>query len=131
MSDIVLDASAVIALLRQENGAAVVAAQVRGATMSTVNVAEVFQRMLELGVDPQAVVRQLVRFDVNVVPLSLRQAERAAALRAPTRPKGLALGDRVCLALALELGLPVLTGEEKWLEVPTGVDVCLFRKRQQ
>lgn len=129
MSRIVLDSSALIALLRNERGAEVVAGQVRGALISTVNMAEVFGRMLDLGVAPAAILRQQRRFEIEAVPLSLAQAETAAALRAPTRVKGLALGDRVCLALALERKLPVLTGEAMWLEVPTGADIRLFRER--
>lgn len=95
--------------------------------ISTVNMAEVLQRMIDLGVPPETVLRQLVRFEIAAVPLSLSQAERAAMLRAPTRAKGLALGDRVCLALALEVALPVLTANSSWLDVPTGADIRLIR----
>ena len=120
-----------IALLRNERGADVVARHVRGALISTVNVIEVIQRMLDLGVSSDVVLRQQMRFEVRAVPLSMVQAEKAAALRRLTRAKGLALGDRACLALALDSGLPALTAEAAWLEVNTGADVRLIRERKR
>jgi PIN domain nuclease of toxin-antitoxin system len=37
------------------------------------------------------------------------------------------LGDRACLALALRLGLPVMTADRIWGKVTLGVDVQLIR----
>lgn len=119
-----------IALLRNERGADVVGKHVRGALISTVNVAEVIQRMVELGLAAEAVLQQHDRLEIEVSAFTRRQAEITAALRQPTRDKGLALGDRACLALALDRGLPVLTAETAWLEVETKADVRLIRERQ-
>ena len=55
------------------------------------------------------------------------QAYIAASLRPATRAKGLSLGDRACLALAIERGVPALTADRAWMELDVGVDVRLIR----
>lgn len=127
---VVLDSSALLALLRGERGADVVAGHARGALILTVNVAEVVQRMLELNVAPEIVLAEQARLDIVSVPFSVNHAVIAAKLRKPTKEKGLALGDRACLALALERCLPVLTADDDWLAVETGADIRLIRERR-
>jgi PIN domain nuclease of toxin-antitoxin system len=56
-----------------------------------------------------------------------RAAWEAGALRAGTRKAGLSLGDRACLALARDLGVPALTADAAWAKVPSGVEVRLVR----
>jgi PIN domain nuclease of toxin-antitoxin system len=48
---------------------------------------------------------------------------------AQTRPLGLSLGDRACLALARRERLPALTADRIWLQAGTliGVEVRLIR----
>jgi ribonuclease VapC len=40
---------------------------------------------------------------------------------------GCSLGDRACLALALQLNLPALTADKAWSKVNAGVVVQLIR----
>lgn len=40
---------------------------------------------------------------------------------------GLSLGDRACLALAAELGIPALTADQTWAGLDIGVKVELIR----
>jgi ribonuclease VapC len=132
----VLDASAVLALLQDEPGAeAVNNAIAGGARISIVNLAEVLTKLADRGQDPQAVltamrVRGGLGAALQVEPLTEVDAVEVARLSPPSRPVGLSLGDRSCLALAKRLGEPALTTEEAWLGVPHGVDVRLIRQRQ-
>jgi hypothetical protein len=60
-------------------------------------------------------------------PLRGRAAQIAASLWKSTRAVGMSLGDRACLALALQSGLPALTTEEEWLKCDLGVRVVKIR----
>jgi len=61
-------------------------------------------------------------------PLSDSEVVEIARLRSVTKSAGLSLGDRSCLALARRLGLPVLTADRAWADLPRlGVTVRLLR----
>ena len=129
----VLDASALLALLKGEPGAERVAeALERGAYLSAVNLAEVLSKLADWGEDPaeaQARMAQvgLLGAAVEVLPFTEEDALEVARLRALTRAHGLSFGDRACLALARRLGLPALTVERAWAELDLGIPVEVLR----
>jgi ribonuclease VapC len=127
MADCVLDASAVLARLRQERGSDVVQARASGAFISAVNYAEVIGKLIDLGVSHDAVSIAVGDLELAILPFDEIDAARAGALRAVTRHRGLSLGDRACVALAERLGLPVLTADRAWAELDLGVEVVLIR----
>jgi len=113
----VLDASALLALINREEGTGAVLTVLEAATMSTVNIAEVLSKLSDIGMPP-AVAEDLVgRLGLSVEPFELSQAERAARLRPTTRHPELSLGDRACLALAQERGLPAYTADQSWSDL--------------
>ena len=120
---IVLDASAALAYMFAEPGAAAVDAAMDGAFMSAVNWAEVLSRLAREGLPLET--DQSSRF--TIVDFDAAQAHSAAALLPATRPLGLSLADRACLALALNRELPVLTADRAWLRLDVGVEVRLIR----
>ncbi len=61
------------------------------------------------------------------VPFSESQAAAAAAFRDQTRRCGLSLGDRTCLALAIEFALPVVTADRAWSQIDVSVAVVITR----
>jgi PIN domain nuclease of toxin-antitoxin system len=124
---IVLDASALIALLKNEPGATVVVEHMTEPVMSTVNLAETLTRMAEDGGDAVAIKASLDGSPIRFVPVSDEHALAAALLRIPTKSLGLSLGDRMCLALGLQEGLSVLTADRRWKELKIGVDIVLIR----
>ncbi len=127
MSEIVLDASALLARLHGEPGAEAVARYLSVALVSAVNLAEVGARLADLGM-PDEVARQAIEsLGVTIAPFDEDLAYASAALRASTRRRGLSLGDRACLALALLRSVPVLTGDRAWAELDIGVEVRLIR----
>lgn len=96
--------------------------------MSTVNVCEAVQTLIKDGFDEDVSLGLVRRLPVEIVPADLAAAERAALLFKPTRKRGLSLGDRFCLALALQRSLPVLTGDRAWAELDIeNLDVRLIR----
>lgn len=126
---VVVDASAIMALMLGEPGAEIVIAVVRRSLMSAVNVSECCAR----GVERQATVEQVLEiirsYDVEVVPFDLDDALAAGRLRASTRSIGASLGDRACLALGQRHHLPVLTGDRRLaaIDPALGIDVRLIR----
>lgn len=124
----VLDASAVLALLRGEAGAAVVEAALPGAVICAVNAAEVADRLR------RDFAEAAVRASLDMVlPLTIA-ADKDLALSAGlmgvhTRAAGLSLGDRFCLSLAARMQAPVLTADRAWQDIAdqVGVDVRLIR----
>jgi len=123
----VLDASAVLALLFEEPGAAAVADVVPRATVSAINWIEVWHRCRTVGYDPADVRDRLLGVGLEIAALSVSQAEAAAELREPTRHLGLSLADRCCLVLAIQSGLPALTADAAWTGADVGADVTVIR----
>ena len=119
----VIDASAVLALLFAEPGAGVVRAHLRAGVIGAVNLVEVLSKLSDKGMPAAQAIRAVELLGLEVVPMSEVQAQRAAALRPATRSAGLSLGDRACLALAAELGVPALTADRGWVAVATAVGV--------
>jgi len=108
----------------------VLAALRAGAVVAAVNWAETLARLAELGADPasEAVrLRTLLDGALRIAPLDEVQCVEIARLRPITRPLGLSLGDRACLALGSALGLPVLTADRSWTGLGIGVRVELVR----
>ena len=60
---------------------------------------------------------RIFRVFSEMLPFDREQAYLCGALEPVTRPKGLSLGDRACLAAGILHGWPVLTAESKWTEI--------------
>ena len=123
----VLDASAVLAFLLDEEGAAAAAERVRGGVLSAVNYSEVVARALEWRVPLEVVTFELGRLPLAVVPYDEGLATLTATLKEPTRTHGLSFADRACLALGLDRRLPVVTADRQWRTLDIGVEVILIR----
>ena len=129
MSEVVLDASALLAMLKGESGAAKVAGAIAGARVSAVNYAEVVGHFVHAGMPAPAIDAMLDPLPMTIVPVDKVLAQLAGRLRAVTAKAGLSLGDRVCLALARRDGLPAWTADLDWKKVAdaAGVKVVTVR----
>ena len=129
---VVLDASALLALLREDEGAERVARELpRGAAISALNWAEVLARLIDLGGDPAEIAARTLpaaaATAVEVVPFDEAGARETARLRAKTRHLGLSLADRAALALAKTCGLPVLTADRAWRSLRLAIKIEVIR----
>ena len=125
---IVLDASALLALLNREPGAEGLTPELLGvAAASTVNLAEVQSKLVDHGVSPSSAWAATLSPVQEVVPFTVEQAQAAGSLIAQTRALGLSLGDRACLALALALEAPVYTADRSWKNLRLGVRIHVIR----
>ena len=127
MSDVVLDASALLVLLYAEEGKDEVAATIRGAAMSAVNLAEVTGKIADRGGTESALRNVVSHVGLEIHPFGIDDAFLVGSLRERTRSAGLSLGDRACLALGVKLGRPVLTSDKAWMSLKLGVSVRLVR----
>lgn len=110
MNEVVLDASAILALLLQEPGAEKLTDEIRmNAVASTVNLAEVQSKLVKKGVPPERAWENTLSAITEAEPFTSRQAKIAGSLIAKTEKYGLSLGDRSCLALAISLNAPIYT----------------------
>lgn len=123
----VLDASAVLAWVRAEPGAEVVAEYLTSAAISAVNLSEVHRKLTQYGVDADRTVMRLRTLGLRVEPVGLDDAVAAARLWPTTRAAGLSLGDRCCLALAARLAVPAVTADGAWSALDVGVAVVAIR----
>ena len=129
MTDAVLDASAVIALLKGERGASKVAKVVADSAVGVFNHAEVVSHFVHIGAPLEE-----IRIMLGALPYALVGADEvlgweAGALRRVTARAGLSLGDRFCLALAKRMEVPAYTGDVAWKNIATdaGVKVVMIR----
>ena len=127
----VFDSSAILAVLLSEPGGNRVLPLLAGGLLSTVNLIEVHARMITLGADPTLAWKRVLDFQCQICPLTEAQAGVADELLTATRPYGLSLGDRVCLALAMERKATVYTADQIWKQVsedlPIGIEIEVIR----
>ena len=123
----VLDASAVIAVLRDEPGASAVEPLLGRAAMSAVNWAEVLQCYEVLGLSTVGKRQDIEALGIEVAAFTADDAEIVARLRAPTRALGLSLADRACLALAERLGVAAHTADRAWARLGLATEIVLIR----
>lgn len=128
MNKIVLDASALLAILNQEPGADKVSEEIlSSAVISTVNLAEVQGKLVLAGMDPNKAWDSICDLLGPAEPFTAEQARLAGSMVAKTRSLGFSLGDRACLALGLALDAPVYTADKSWSKVKLGVKIHVIR----
>ena len=128
MSRIVLDSSVILAVIHQESGFDKVTPELLADSVaSTVNLAEVQSKLVTSGWRPEEAWQDATSTCDDVLPFTSEQAKTAGSLIAQTRPFGLSLGDRACLALALSLNAPVYTADRSWKSLKVGVRIHVIR----
>ena len=126
----VLDASAVIAFVRDEPGAAVVRQALdQRCVISSVNLTEVLTKLQDKGATPEQAEHAMGVLGLETADFCAQAARASAWLRGATRAQGLSLGDRACLALAKAHNAPVLTADRPWLllNAALGLDIRCIR----
>ena len=125
MIDWVLDASAILALIRAEPGADRVLAALPNAVWSSVNAAEVVTKLIRSGTGADDARKAVQLAGCPIVPVDEALALRAGTLAASS--KGLSLGDRICLALAEREKATALTSDRAWASLGLSMKVSLIR----
>lgn len=124
---VVLDASALLAYLQNEPGKGRVHRILSGAKISCVNAAEVFSKLADTGLGEPEIVQLFGAVNVELISFDAPQAWKSGALRPLTRHRGLSLGDRACLALAMAEEAVVYTADREWLDLDLGIEIECIR----
>jgi PIN domain nuclease of toxin-antitoxin system len=131
MADWVLDASAVLALMRAEAGVDRVLAALPSAQLASVNAAEVVARLIREGVDAEAARAMVVGLGCPLVAVDAELGLRAGALAGRASAQGLSpglsLGGRCCLALAERDAATALTADPTWARIGLPIRIATIR----
>lgn len=124
----VLDSSAVMALLFNECGSQLLTGDfMQDGVIGTVNLTEVHTNLVSRGFTFEAAWHEACKYIAIIEPFTLQHAKLAGSLIAQTRTRGLSLGDRACLALAITLNAPVYTTDQAWRDLNVGCEIRLLR----
>lgn len=126
---VILDASALIALMNNEPGYAMIEDIIGDSVMSTVNVSEAAKFLIDRRTytekEAQNVIEQLVN---DIADFDSEQAYVAASLYNKTKALGLSMGDRACLALSKVTGYTIYTADKIWDKVKIdNINITLIR----
>lgn len=124
---VVLDASAVLAVVKGEAGFEKVIDKLNTAVLSSVNRAEVVSKMVDHGLPHDRAVLVLDELGVEVADFDAELADTVGQLRKATRTSGLSLGDRACLALAKRENATAITADRAWKRLDLGIEIELIR----
>ena len=110
-----LDASAMLALLRDEPGADRVVACLGESVIHAVNLIEVFRKMLRNGVPRQAAELLVSQLQIPVISETYPMETAELGHRFPS----FSLGDCICIVSAQKRGRTALTTEQTWSGLPS------------
>ena len=121
------DASALLLVLNDEPGGTELAEELGDAVISTVNLSEVVAKLADAGLPEDELREALAGLPLEIIPFDEAMAFAAGLLRPTTRARGLSMGDRACLSLAVALGLPVVTVDRAWQGLRLGIEIRVAR----
>lgn len=125
--NVVLDASSLLAYLQDEPGGEVVEAALAESVISSVNWAEVVQKLIATGVVVNGMREDLESLGLVFAPFLPEDGWVTGQIWQQTRQYGLSLGDRACLSLGLRLNVPVLTSDRMWTNLALTLEVRVIR----
>lgn len=128
---IIIDSSAVIALINKEKGFQIVEKYLGQTVISSVNFSEVLtvlnREILKSERERKEGLQLIKHTFPQIVAFDDMQAIIAAEIDETTKKYGLSLGDRACLALAKYKKSAVLTADKNWKKFNIGIEVKLIR----
>ena len=127
-AEYVLDSSALLALFGLEAGHQQVAEVIRSSVVSSVNLAEVTNKLAHETPSADAVRKLIATLELQVVDWTEEMAYDSIEFTPFNKSHGLSLGDRACLTLAKRLHATAVTADRTWRRAPhLGVRVMIFR----
>ena len=117
MIEFILDASAILAVLQNESGKEKVEVMLDSSAIGRVNLTEILTSLINKGSSLEDAVAAVDSLEIPVIEFDRVQSERSAKLRPLTKHLGLSLGDRACLALAIEKDATAVTADRNWTKL--------------
>ena len=123
----ILDASALLALLQGEPGADKVQAVLHRAIINTVNWSEVIQKLSVRDPDAADIRAEMELTGLKIMPFTIDQAEICASLWEQAQPFGLTLADGSCIATGIDRNMEIMTTDKVWQEMELPIAVHVIR----
>jgi PIN domain nuclease of toxin-antitoxin system len=127
MSKLVIDASALLAVLLDEEYAKEAERLLSVSIMSAVNFSEVVGKLTDIDMPENKIKEILESLPIEIYPFDKEQAYISGLLRPITKSKGLSFGDRACLSLGMVLKSSVVTMDKVWKNLNVGVEIKVLR----
>lgn len=124
---VVIDTSAVLAILKNEPGGDVAVESSRGALLSAVNLIEVRSKLMDLVSDVEAALATLTRLEIKTASFTAAQGRIAADLWPAVKRKDVSLADRACLALAIDQRAKLVTADRDWSKLGLDIEYLFIR----
>jgi PIN domain nuclease of toxin-antitoxin system len=124
---IVLDSSALLAVLLRESGAEAVKSVFPEAVISAASLAEILAKAERKNIPSETAYEAIAAFGIGVVPVDTLHARISAKIFLAPRELDLSFGDRLCIALAMTLRCALLTADRGMAKFPAGVPIRTFR----
>jgi PIN domain nuclease of toxin-antitoxin system len=125
---IVLDSSAVLAVILEEPGADRVKAAFSQGMISAASLAEILTKVVRRGLDLEGAYIRISGFGLDVRPVEAEHALLAAEIYSKAPPAlDLSLGDRLCIALAMTMQCGLLTSDRGMAQYDAGIPIMKFR----
>ena len=127
MNKAVLDSSALLAFINQENGSELVEKYLPNAIMSSVNIAEVAAVLSQIDMPEDIIINIINDLSIEIISFDQEQALLTGFLRNKTKAAGLSLGDRACINLSSTKNLIVVTADKIWNTLDLTNNIVLIR----
>jgi len=124
---VLLDTSAIIALLRKEPGYEILEEVIANSAISTVSLGElvsVLSRSNIIENEIDEIIKDLVP---EIIPFTEDIAINTGKLIKQTKKLGLSLGDRACIATEIYHNMSVYTTDKIWKELKTSAEIIVVR----
>lgn len=123
----VLDSSALLAFINQENGSELIEGYLPNAVMSSVNIAEIVAVLSLVDMPEDVIINIINDLGIEVINFDQEQAMQTGFLRNKTKAAGLSVGDRACINLASIKKLPVVTADKVWNTLDLTNEIVLIK----
>ncbi len=123
----VVDASAVLAAIQNEQGGEYVKKHIDQCVISSVNWSEVLQKLSRSGSEVDKIDAYLMALGLSVVDFTEKDGKICASLWASCKSLGLSLADRACLATGLRLKTKIITADRVWGKLEINNPIHLIR----
>ncbi|MGX6960636.1 MAG: type II toxin-antitoxin system VapC family toxin [Rickettsia endosymbiont of Pentastiridius leporinus] len=114
---VLLDTSAVIALLKKESGYKLIEDVIASSSISSVNLSELVSVLVRTGIPVNEVDEIITDIVPEIILFSEDIAIEAGKLAIYTKKYGLSLGDRACIATGIYHNMIVYTTDKIWVEL--------------
>jgi len=124
---VLLDTSAIIALLKKEPGYELLEEVIANGAVSTVNLSELVSVLARNSIE-ESEIDEIIRDIIpEIVPFTEDIAVQAGKLVKLTKDFGLSLGDRACIATGIYHNMPIYTTDKVWKNLKTSVQIVVVR----